>query len=44
ALPASSTNESDNAKWVALAVIGLGLVLVEGELRLRRRSAAGGVS
>lgn len=45
ALPASSSGDNDNAMWVAFAVIGLGLVLVEGELRLRRRAAkAGGVA
>lgn len=37
ALPAVRTKPADNAWWVALAVIGLGAVLVEGELRLRRR-------
>ena len=44
ALPASSAHESDNAKWVALAVIGLGLALVEGELRLRRRARVDGAA
>lgn len=38
ALPASTSDADDNAMWVALAVIGLGAVLVEGELRLRRRA------
>lgn len=42
ALPASSSDDSDNAMWVAIAVIGLGLVLVEGELRLRRRNRLDG--
>jgi hypothetical protein len=44
ALPASASNDDDNAMWVAIAVIGLGAVLVEGELRLRRRTQAGGAS
>jgi hypothetical protein len=42
-LPAStSADNSDNAMWVAIAVIGLGAVLVEGELRMRRRTRAEG--
>jgi len=42
ALPASTSDDNDNAMWVAIAVIGLGAVLVEGELRMRRRTQAGG--
>ncbi len=42
ALPASTSDGNDNAMWVAIAVIGLGAVLVEGELRMRRRTQRGG--
>lgn len=39
AIRASDTDDNDNAMWVALAVIGLGLALVEGEVRIRRNAA-----
>lgn len=42
ALPASTSGGDDNAMWVAIAVIGLGAVLVEGELRMRRRTQRAG--